>query len=474
MNDTTRRQVLKLSGATIAATAAGVGTASAESSPWEAVKSPVDVTLHDVATTARNDFTVGGGVVVERTDLGWRTVVEDGPASNGRTLYGADVTDDGERLWFVGASGAIGEYDVETGSLVDRSAPNDATNNFRDVAVAGPAGDANVYVAGDSGSVYYSFENGASGTWNDVAVGQGAAIEAIDFHGGRAGHLVNGNAKVFYTEDGTTWNRTGIADADVSLYGVDSDGKEDVWVAAGSGVVYRYRPDDGGTPKWFRTSVSEPALRDIEVESGAGYTVGDAGAVFERADGSWSRDETPTEQGLEAVVRTDSNDVAVGASGTILETNPDDDADPGSGDGDAGRIRRRSTETGESESLTFALENVGEQRVTVESFALETNVQVATMERSGAEVTLDGNVEGVADAADGFPVDDQQRSLDQQAAYEPGTIGTADFGRYDGGNVELTVEPAAEKPNGDYVGAALSYGDGTSETFYFAVTNVNS
>ncbi|RXK51850.1 hypothetical protein EAF64_04235 [Halorientalis pallida] len=61
------------------------------------------------------------------------------------------MTDDGERLWFVGSSGAIGEYDVATGSLTSRAAPMDVTNNFNDVAVTGEAGEANVYVAGGAG-----------------------------------------------------------------------------------------------------------------------------------------------------------------------------------------------------------------------------------------------------------------------------------------------------------------------------------
>ena len=52
-----------------------------------------------------------------------------------------------------------------SGNLVDRSAPDDVTNNFNDVTVTGPAGDADVYVADDSGAVHYSFANGEAGTW---------------------------------------------------------------------------------------------------------------------------------------------------------------------------------------------------------------------------------------------------------------------------------------------------------------------
>jgi len=89
------------------------------------------------------------------------------------------VTDDGERLWFVGSSGAIEEYDVGTSDLTDHSAPNDVTNNFNDVAVTGEASDANVYVAGDSGKIYYSFEDGETGTWNAVMPGSGSNLNTV-------------------------------------------------------------------------------------------------------------------------------------------------------------------------------------------------------------------------------------------------------------------------------------------------------
>ena len=474
-DSTTRRDVLRLTGAAVGATLLG-GVGAAESTTWESVSSPVDVTLHDVETTARNDFAVGGGgTVIERTTEGWAKVVDGGPTGNGSGLYGADVTDDGERLWFVGASGAIGEYDVETGTLVDHSAPDDVTNNFNDVAVTGDAGEANVYVAGDSGSVYYSFENGASGTWNYVTVGQGAGISAIDFHDVKSGHLVNGNANVFGTGDGTTWNRIGVADADVSLYGVDSNAADDVWVAAGSGTVHHYTPDAEGTPKWFSTKVGEAGLRDIEVDDGDGYAVGNAGAVFDRANGSWSRDTTPNGQGLKAVV-DQTNDIAVGASGTIVATDPDAEADPGSGgggeSGDAGQIGRVSSQTSGSKTLVFTVENVGSRDVTVDRWALETTVQVESIRRSGAEVTADGSA--VADSEDGYPVDATLRSFDTSPTVAAGEQVSFDLGQYDAGNVALTLQEATDRPSGDYLSATFEYADGTTESFYWEVTNVNS
>ena len=125
---------------------------------------------------------------------------------------GADVTDDGERLWFAGASGAIGEHDVTTGNINDRGEPEDNTGNFNDIAVTGESGEANVYVADDSGSISYSFNNGRSGTWDSVGVGQGDGFPAIDFYDERSGHVLNTNASVFETDDGTTYERIGIPD----------------------------------------------------------------------------------------------------------------------------------------------------------------------------------------------------------------------------------------------------------------------
>ncbi|WP_245799927.1 hypothetical protein [Haladaptatus litoreus] len=44
-----------------------------------------------------------------------------------------DVTDDGNRIWFVGGSGVIGEYDVETETLTNYSAPKGKTSTWEDL-----------------------------------------------------------------------------------------------------------------------------------------------------------------------------------------------------------------------------------------------------------------------------------------------------------------------------------------------------
>jgi hypothetical protein len=180
-----------------------------------------------------------------------------------------------------------------------------------DVAVTGEADDANVYVADASGIVSYSFENGESGEWNSVQVGQGYALAGIDFHGAKSGHIVNTNGNAFATDDGTAWDKIGVADSNGSFYGVDSDGPNDVWVAADGGVVFRY---DGASTK---TSLGDPSLRDIEVDGGLGYTVGESGRVFEYSGSAWNEETTETGQNLRAVATGDPA-VAVGDSSTVI------------------------------------------------------------------------------------------------------------------------------------------------------------
>jgi hypothetical protein len=313
--NTTRRRFLQASAATVA-TAALPATAAAAESEWTVAETPTGNTLYDVEYTANGAYAVGaGGVCLHRTSEGWKKAFDGGVTGNGNSLYGADVTDDGKRLWMVGASGAVGEYDVEEDTLYNHSKPTDSTNNFNDVSVTGNADEANVYVAGDSGKIFYSFENGASQTWEYVTPGSGAALSAIDFHDVKSGHVVDTNQKVFQTSDGTTYDNIGIADANVNFYGVDSDAPDDVWVSGGGGMVFHW---DGAN--WTPESLGDAGLRDIEVtdDDQDGFTVGGGGKVFDLTDGEWAQDSTATGDNLKAVVRGSTN-IAVGAGGTVIE-----------------------------------------------------------------------------------------------------------------------------------------------------------
>jgi len=283
---------------------------------WTTAETPTEATLHDVVYTDAGAYAVGGGgLLLKRTSEGWTKVFDGGPTGNGNDLYGADVTDDGKRIWLVGASGAIGEYNVETGNLNDRSAPMDVTNNFNGVSATGEGGDANVYVAGDSGKMYYSFENGEEGSWEYVTPGSGSNVNAVDFFGGREGHIVDGNKSVFETAGGEVWSKIGIADANVNFYGVDADGPGDVWVSGGGGMIFHWNGSE-----WIPKDTGDASLRDVEVtdDDGAGLAVGAGGTVYDLSGGTWTQQATPTGENLKAVAYGNPR-IAVGASGTILE-----------------------------------------------------------------------------------------------------------------------------------------------------------
>jgi len=288
----------------------------AQSSAWTEAETPTGSTLYDVVYTDAGAYAVGGGgILLKRTSEGWTKVLDGGPTGNGNDLYGADVTDDGTRIWLVGASGAIGEYDVETGNLNDRSAPMDVTNNFNGVAVTGTAGEANVYVAGDSGKMYFSFKNGKEDTWEYVTPGSGSNINAVDFFDAREGHIVDGNQTVFETDDGETWGKIGITDANVNVYGVDADGASDVWVSGGGGMIFHWN----GT-EWTPTDTGDAGLRDLEVakDDTDGLAVGGGGKVYDLTGGEWEQKATPTGANLKAVA-SGSPDLAVGAGGIVIE-----------------------------------------------------------------------------------------------------------------------------------------------------------
>lgn len=310
-----RRFVLAVFVLTLAA-AACAGTAYAQN--WSTEQMPDDFSgnLNDVVQTSDGAYAVGAnGFVLNRTDQGWQEVITGGPMSNNNNLFGAGVTDDGDVLWFVGASGAIGRYDVTTGNLSDRSQPQDSSNNFNDVAVTGNADDADVYVAGDSGKIHYSLQNGEDQTWSSVEPQSGSAIPAIDFYGNRTGHAVDKNQFVLNTTDGETWGDIGISDTTETFVGLDSHAADDVWVSSDNGVVFRY---DGS---WTNNNLtSTTSFNDIEIDGGSGYVAGGGGEMW-RYDGTgWSEENVDTGNNLNAVTIA-GPEIAVGDSATAVVRN---------------------------------------------------------------------------------------------------------------------------------------------------------
>lgn len=312
---TTRRAFLGAGAtATALATVPAAATAS-EPGGWTTAETPTSNALYDVTYAADGAYAVGGGgYLLERTGSDWETVTQEGPGGNGNDLYGIDATDDGRRLWFVGDSGAIGEYDVEDGTIDDHSSPDDVTDQLNDVAATGEFC-AKVYAATDSGAILYSVEDGNDGTWETVTPGSGAAIPAIDFHADREGHAVDDDQSVFQTTDGESWTTIGIDSADGSFFGVDGEATDDVTVSASDGTLHAWNGSE-----WSDEQVHTVDLRDVAVDGESGLTVGGSGTVLRRSGGGWSQEPTDTGENLEGVSQVGrSPEIAVGAGGTVLE-----------------------------------------------------------------------------------------------------------------------------------------------------------
>ncbi|QLG49187.1 hypothetical protein [Natrinema halophilum] len=326
MSEQTRRDVLRL--ATASTTAGvltiGTGTAAAQStdSEWQRAESPTGKALNDAVDTATGPFAAGAdGNVLARRDDGWQKVVSYGPQARSRRLTGIDATDDGKAVWFVGGSGVIGEYNVETRTLTNYSAPKGKTSTWEDCAVRGTAGEnERVYFVNGSGELLVGVrqDGGAMKYEKVIKPGGGSTIPAIDFTTREAGHVCSTSQFVAETFDGgSTWTQIGIDFAGGAFFDLASRGKKDVNVAAGSGIIYRY---DGF--RWTPHVVDDKrrAIRAVDRTDAAGLAAGDGGSVYERQSaGQWKQYETSVETKLDGVAKGSTYDVVVGDGGTILE-----------------------------------------------------------------------------------------------------------------------------------------------------------
>ncbi|RBI64530.1 hypothetical protein DMJ13_08645 [halophilic archaeon] len=331
MNGQTRRDFLLATGASVAATlgvmSTGTSAPTESSTDWNAVESPTTKTLNDVVDTVDGPVAVGdGGDVVTRRENGWQKVVEYGPQARSRPLTGVDVTDDGERIWFVGGSGVIGEYDVTTETLTNYSAPKDKTSTWEDVAVRGRAGEnERLYFVNGSGELLIGVreDSGALRYADVLKPGGGSTIPGIEFYSRWGGHVCSTSQLVSKsTTGGTEWEQIGIGFSGESFFDVASVGPRDANVAAGAGIIYRY---DGF--RWTPHVVDHgrQAIRAIDRDGDAGLAAGAGGKVYERqSTGQWRRYSTGSDTKFRGVSHgSDGVDVAVGNNGAIVERTGD-------------------------------------------------------------------------------------------------------------------------------------------------------
>lgn len=326
MPEHSRRQFLKGSGAAIAG-AVGLGAAqpAAALNGWEEVESPVGKTLTATSLAANGPWAAGGGgKVLERTVDGWTVRLKNGPAAEGNGLTCIGVTDDGNRVWFAGGSGVIGEMDVVTKTLWDHSAPKGKTSTWEAISVYGEE-DTNEKISllnGSGEEITGHRKRDGSIKWGDVTKpGGGASMKGAAHYGTDAFIACDTNAKVYESTDGgDKWDTIGVDGGEVGFYGAAAVSGDDMNVCGGSGMMYRY--DGSG---WTARKIGSNTIKSVDRLSEAGLAAGGSGHVFRRQTiGSWEKVDTPTGANLEGTILGGEAypDVAVGASGTIVEKQP--------------------------------------------------------------------------------------------------------------------------------------------------------
>ena len=309
--------------------AVGESDETRPSATWEHVEISADADLLDVVDVAETDegptaYAVGeGGVVLEREQGEWDTILEDGPAAAANTLRGIDATIDGRAVWFTGDGGALGRVDVETGRHTDHSAPNDDTSTWSDVAVTGDDGQETLVLVNSSGQVLRGQYDGETTRWQSpVKPGSGSSIAAVesvdsDENGAEADvqfYAADTNGQVFQSTAGREWEAIGVDDAGaLTDVGV---GSAELLVTADDGKIHRY---DGAV--WTPAHRSESALRGVAGDDAVAVAVGDGGTVLERINGSWEHGAPIGAESLTAVCLTagQAEALAVGEAGTVLE-----------------------------------------------------------------------------------------------------------------------------------------------------------
>jgi hypothetical protein len=302
---------------------------------WEAVASPVSVTLHDVVRTAYGPCAVGkrGRVLGRSADGEWGVVVEDGPGATGETLYCAAATDDGERVWFGGANGALGCYDLRDHSRSDLSEPMGVGNALHGIAVAGERGAEKVLVSDGSGYTLPGAVTSGSPDWEERRKPAGGTTLA-DVGSDRTGvayGVDSGGAVWQTTAEG--WRRIGVEDAQNSFYAVSAS-TEAVVVGGGNGRVFELRPPPDpqrgrrDARRWTPFTLGSFTVKALAQRGDRLLAAGTNGTLLVRLVGrDWTNVEWPGSKTLLGVAVGASSDdppgVAVGANGTIVERTTD-------------------------------------------------------------------------------------------------------------------------------------------------------
>ena len=287
---------------------------------WQTVETPFSTDLFEVVNTTKGPYAVGdGGVLAAKRGDDWEIVTDAGPNASQNQLRSLAVTDDGKRLWFLGSSGALGCYDVETSRKSDYSFPMEKTSTWESIAVSGATGEEKVLAGNGSGEILPFTIDGFDVNWGIVSKpdNQGATMSALAADAKGYGYGIDTSGNVFKTTKDDSWKRIGINNAQEKFYDVWGGQQGRIYVTAGQGRLYRY---DDSYQDWTPIQIAEQgAIQAFDMYDDQMAVIGAGGLMYQRTDGGerWEEIPTRTEETLNDLALGEP-DVAVGDEGTVL------------------------------------------------------------------------------------------------------------------------------------------------------------
>lgn len=282
--------------------------------PWKQVEIPFSSTLHDVTRYKDRVYAVGdSGTVLQQADGKWSKLVDSGPTGNANVLCSVGTTDKGERIWFAGASGSLGYFDVKSEEMKDFSNPEGQGDRWNDIIVTGEAGSEVIRVADTNGEIATLRISKTKTESTDLVKPKSAGQSITGLSRDSEGDLyaVNTTGKLFMSSDGKNWSATDLVDTDF----VDVTTKDGLaYTATSSGFGYIYDPAKDEVDKF------DPDISTIHaITSDDHVTIsGTNGKIADLIDGKWRCVETPASTDLYSIC-VGTEDVAVGSGGIVIK-----------------------------------------------------------------------------------------------------------------------------------------------------------